>query len=153
MKHLLKEALDEANEKLDVSPVEMVEKYENIGGCPTVTEILSVAEELGLPFDKISITTQEDTFGGDVYALWHKEEPKTDAEILKEKRKRFTNFAYPFVSKLLRENEYKRSGYHSGLLKEFDKTTIYDLYMAEDYDMLVKYYSLGFNKDEEGDNS
>ena len=80
--------------------------------------------------------------------MWASEEEKTTDEIIKEKRKKFTNFAYPLVLSLLKAHGYKRVGYNSGLLAEFDKTTVYDLYMENNFEMLAKYYSLGIKKGE-----
>jgi len=45
------------------------------------------------------------------------------------------------------KNGYKRTGYNSGLLKQFDDTTVYDMYISKDFDRLVKYYSLPFVKE------
>lgn len=57
-----------------------------------------------------------------------------------------THIAFPLVSQLLRDNGYTRVGYNTGLLKEFDDTTVYDMYVDDDFDRLVKYYSLPFVK-------
>lgn len=44
-------------------------------------------------------------------------------------------------------NGDKRQGFNSGLLKQFDDTTVYDMYMNDEWDRLVKYYSLPFTID------
>jgi len=73
--------------------------------------------------------------------------PTTDKEKLKHKRTRFSTIAFKAVYDLLLANGYKRVGYNTGLLKPFDDTTVYDMYINKDFDRLVKYYSLPFVKE------
>ena len=70
----------------------------------------------------------------------------TDTDILKRKRNRFQSIAFRYVYTTLIENGYKRVGFNTGLLKEFDDTTVYDMYMNNDWNRLEKYYSLYFKK-------
>jgi hypothetical protein len=70
--------------------------------------------------------------------------PTTDKDKLKFKRDRFSTIVFKIVYDLLLENGYKRIGSSSGLYKEFDNTTVYDMFIANDFDRLVKYYSLSF---------
>jgi hypothetical protein len=73
--------------------------------------------------------------------------PTTDKDKLKAKKDRFTNIAFRAVYDLLIVNGYKRVGYRSGLLKPFDNTTVYDMYINKEFDRLVEYYSLPFVKE------
>jgi len=73
--------------------------------------------------------------------------PTTEKDKLKFCRSAFTSIAWKFVYDLLIKNGYKRVGYNSALLKPFEWTTVYDMYIDNDYDMLVKYYSLPFVKE------
>ena len=72
--------------------------------------------------------------------------PTTDKERLKYKREKFSNSAWAKVYPLLTQNGYKRVGFNTGLLKAFDDTTVYDMFINSDFDRLVKYYSLSFIK-------
>lgn len=74
--------------------------------------------------------------------------PTTEKEREKYKKSRFTTYAFQSVyNKLIKENNgYKRVGYGTHLLREFDDTCVYEMYMAKDFDRLVKYYSLPFQK-------
>lgn len=72
--------------------------------------------------------------------------PTTDDDKLKFKRNRFSNIAWTKVYASLTQNGYKRVGFNSGLLKEFDDTTVYDMFINKDFDRLVKYYSLSFDE-------
>lgn len=70
--------------------------------------------------------------------------PATKEDKLKYIKEKFNLRAFKRVHDTLTTNGYKRQGYNSGLLREFDNTTVYDMYMQEDFDRLVKYYSLPF---------
>ena len=69
-----------------------------------------------------------------------------DKDKLKFRRKRFSTIAFKRVFDLLTTNGYKRVGFNSGLLRDYKDTTVYDMYMENDFDRLVKYYSLSFVK-------
>lgn len=73
--------------------------------------------------------------------------PTTEKDKFKFCRQSFTSIAWKCVYDLLIKNGYKRVGYNSGLLKQFDGATVYDMYINNDYDLLVKYYSLPFVKE------
>jgi hypothetical protein len=73
--------------------------------------------------------------------------PTTDKDKLKAKRNWFTNIAFRAVYDLLLANGYKRVAYRSNLLKPFDSTTVYDMYINKEFDRLVEYYSLPFVKE------
>jgi len=72
------------------------------------------------------------------------EVPTTEKEKENFVRQRFSTVAFKYVYELLTINGYKRVGYNTGLLKEFDDTTVYDMYLKQDFDRLEKYYSLSF---------
>jgi len=52
--------------------------------------------------------------------------------------------AWAFIYDALIKNGYKRVGFNSGRLKEFNDTTVYEMYSSKDFDRLIKYYSLSF---------
>ena len=70
--------------------------------------------------------------------------PTTEKDKLIYSKRRFTSIAFKLVYDLLLANGYIRVGYSTFFLKEFDDTTVYDMYIAKDFDRLVKYYSLPF---------
>lgn len=70
--------------------------------------------------------------------------PTTKFEKTQYKRRLFNNIAFKKVYNSLILNGYKRVGFNSGLLKEFNDTTVYDMYITKDFNRLVKYYSLYF---------
>lgn len=80
----------------------------------------------------------------DILLTWTIEVPTTDDDKLKYRKKRFTDIAWRAVFDLLTTSGYKRVGYSTRLLKDFDDTCVYDMYIAKDFDRLVKYYSLPF---------
>ncbi len=70
----------------------------------------------------------------------------TEKEELIYKRRVFSDIAFKLIYNTLINNGYKRVGADSSKFKEFDDTTIYDMYVNKDYDRLVKYYKLCFVK-------
>ena len=72
--------------------------------------------------------------------------PTTDKEKLKFKRNSFSSVAFKAVFDLLLVNGYKRVGFNSALMKPFNGTTVYDMYINKEFDRLVEYYSLSFIK-------
>lgn len=69
----------------------------------------------------------------------------TEKDKLKYKRRVFSDIVFEIVYNLLTKNGYKRIGYSStSSFKQFDDTTVYDMYINKDYDKLVLYYSRCF---------
>lgn len=112
-------------------------------------ELSAYMKDNNIPDDACFITLEDDgAFGSNSTALCYDTDvPMTELDKLKFKRKRFTNIAFKFVYDVLIENGYKRVGFNSGLLKEFENTTIYDMYVVSNFDMLENYYRLSFNKE------
>ena len=67
--------------------------------------------------------------------------PTTEKDKLNFCQESFSSIAWKCILDLLIKNGYKEISYNSGLLKQFDGATVYDMYINNDYDMLVKYYS------------
>ena len=85
--------------------------------------------------------------GGDgFYLSWDVDVKISEEDALKFKRKRFDTIAFKEVHAILTSRGFIRRGYNSGLLKEFDDTTVYDMYVNGEFERLVKYYSLPFHK-------
>lgn len=112
-------------------------------------ELGDYMKDNNIPEDACFMTLEDDgAFGSNSPALCYDTDVSmTELDKLKFKRKRFTNIAFKFVYDELIENGYKRVGFNSGLLKEFENTTIYDMYVVSNFDMLENYYSLSFNKE------
>ena len=78
---------------------------------------------------------------------WSVEIARTSEEKLTFKRERFSTVAFKMMfDVLVKEMKYKRVGVISNLLKAFDDTTVYDMFINKEYDRLVEYYSLYFKK-------
>lgn len=148
MKDLIIQALDGAIIKFDKQiPLTKKEtKYINITNIKPL-DIGNFIKENNLPDDVY--------FGGkpngydsfdEVCLCYEVFVPTTEKEKLKFKQKNFSTIAFKFVYDTLTNNGYKRVGFNTGLLKEFDNTTVYDMYINKEFDRLVKYYSLPFVK-------
>jgi len=79
---------------------------------------------------------------------WEVSVPTTNEDKVKFRRKIFSAICFTNVYKILTKNGYKRVGSDWRLLKQFDDTTIYDMYINKDFDRLVKYYSMSFVKEQ-----
>ena len=143
MKDLIIKALDEAFALLEkqVPQTKNVTKYKCISG-DNVKDIVKFMAENNIP-DSAWFDTDENDKACLCYEM---NVQTTDKEKLAFKKRRFNNAVWSFVYKALTQNGYKRTGFNSYLLKEFDDTTVYDMYMAKDFDRLCKYYSLSFIK-------
>lgn len=75
---------------------------------------------------------------------WAIDVPTTEKDKAAFLKKRFNTIAGSRVYKTLSERGYKREGFNSGLLAAYDDTTVYDMYIAKDWDRLLNYFSLAF---------
>jgi len=149
MKELIVQALSAAIVLLESRIPQTKKKtiYVNIGDVNPI-DILNFMEENSIP------TTAE--FGGkpngydafdEICLVYDVDIPTTDKDKLIFKKDKFTNIAFRAVYNLLTVSGYKRVGYRSDLLKPFDCTTVYDMYINKEFDRLVEYYSLPFVKE------
>ena len=148
MKELIIKSLDEAFEKLaKIAPqAKNVNKQVNIKGL-TLGQIQEIIKENNIPINA-TIEEIEDREKYEIGILWYVEKPTTNDDILEFMRKDAWGYAFKAVHKALTENgyNYKRVGFGSKILAEFDCTTVYDMYINKDWERLVKYYSLQFKK-------
>lgn len=150
MKNIIIKALDEAMKKLDKQIPTTKKAYKSI----SIDEIKPIdltnfMKTKNIP-DNANFTSTPnsyDGYDGDYKLEWEIDVPTTDKDVLAFKKKRFTQIAWKFVYDLLIANGYKRVGFDSGKLKEFDNITIYDMYLNNDFDMLVRRYSLSYKKE------
>ena len=150
MKNLIITALDEAMKKLDkqTPSTKKVCKDINIDDVRPI-DLVNFMEDNDIPRDAWFSSTQNsyDAFEGDFKLEWEIDLPTTDKDKLAFRKKRFTQIAWKYVYDSLIANGYERVGFDSGKLKEFYNTIIYEMYLAKDFDKLVKRYSLSFKKD------
>lgn len=148
MKELIIKSLDEAFEKLaKIAPqAKNVNKQVNIKGL-TLGQIQEIIKENNIPINA-TIEEIEDREKYEIGILWYVEKPTTNDDILEFMRKDTWRYAFKAIHKALTENgyKYKRVGFGSQILAEFDCTTVYDMYINKDWERLVKYYSLQFKK-------
>lgn len=150
MKNLLTKALDDAFITLENQVPQTKKKTETINIQDVKpSELMSFIKSNDIPNDAYFSGTDNGYDGwDDIVLAWEVDIQTTEKDKLEFKRRRFTNIAFKKVYDLLTKNGYKRVGYNTGLLKQFDDTTIYDIYMDKNFDRLVKYYSLSFVKEE-----
>jgi len=157
MKDLIIQALDEAYDFLEKN-VPQTKKRNctfviDIEG-KTPYEIISFMKENNIPENaKINCYIHNDEYIESCleYII---DIPTTEKDIVNYKRNNFDVIAFKIVYQLLTKNGYKRIKYKSpfeyfNLSYEFTKkgNQIYDLYLIKkDFDKLVEYYSLNFEK-------
>jgi hypothetical protein len=148
MKELITQSLNDAFGLLERQVPQTKKKTESVS-------IIDVKPLDIILFMKSNNIPNDATFSGrnngydawdDITLSWEIDVPTTEKDKLEFKRRRFTDIAFKEVYDLLTKNGYKRVGYNTGLLKQFDKKTVYDMYTDNDFDTIVKYYSLPFTK-------
>lgn len=143
MKDLIITALDNAHILLEkqVPQTKKKEEFVDIMDINPI-DLITFMKDNNIPNDCYFSGSDNNGFG----VAWQIDIPTTEFDKVLFKNKRFIDIAFKFVYDLLTTNGYKRVGFNSGLLKQFDDTTVYTMYKAKDFDRLVKYYSLPFVK-------
>jgi hypothetical protein len=149
MKDLIVQALDAAIVLLENGTPQTKKKTIYVGiEDVKPTDILSFMKDNDIPINaEFGGKPNGDDGFDEVCLVYDVDIPTTDKDKLKHKRSRFSTTAFRLVYELLTVNGYKRVGYNSGLLKPFDNTTVYDMYINKEFDRLVEYYSLPFVKE------
>jgi|SRR5690606_9912183 len=149
MKDLIIKALDDALILLEkrIPQTKKEIEYVNIDDV-TPLELIQFMKDNNIPDDAYfgGKPNSYDSFD-EVCLCYNVDIPTTEKDKLRFCRSAFTSIAWEFVYDLLIKNGYKRISYNSASLKQFDGTSVYDMYINNDYDSLVKYYSLSFVKE------
>lgn len=149
MKDLIIKALDDALILLEkrIPQTKKEIKYVNIEDVKP-SELTQFIKDNNIPDDAYfgGKPNSYDSFD-EVCLCYNVDIPTTEKDKLRFCRSAFTSIAWEFVYDLLIKNGYKRISYNSASLKQFDGTSVYDMYINNDYDSLVKYYSLSFVKE------
>jgi len=148
MKDLIIQALNDAFATLEKVIPQTKKKTESIS-------IINVNPMELITFMNDNNIPKNASFGGndngydawdDIVLEWEIDVPTTDKDKLIFRKTYFKNYAFRNVSILLLKNDYKRVGYCTSNLAQFDKTSVYDMYINKEFDRLEKYYSLPFVK-------
>jgi len=87
-----------------------------------------------------------DGFTGRLFLSWRITIPATDKYRDAIKVRRFNLRVFRSVGTALMANGYNRISNNSGAYREFKNVSLYDMYIAGDFDKLARYYSLSFAK-------
>lgn len=146
MKEFIIQALDEAFVKFERT-IPQTKKQEKLISILDVNprDIVQFMTDNDIPSEAY-FTGRDNGYDAwdDICLGWEIDVPTTDKEKLRYLKERFTNYAFQSVKNILLNNGYKRVGYSTSHLAEFDDTTVYDMYNNKEFDRLVKYYSLPF---------
>ena len=116
----------------------LIESSTDILANGNIDEIMEQFEEVAEIFD---INVKYVTLKEGMFYLKYN---KTDKQIKEEMEKRVERKLWYTIYKKATENGFKRVGFCSSKLKEFDNMKKYDMVKEKNYDMLFKYYSLYF---------
>lgn len=149
MKDLIIKALNEAYTTLEkrIPQTKVSTKYIDITNVNPF-DLVSFMAENNVPkeacFDGMD-NSYDAWYVGIVLLSWETNVPTTDKDKLKYCKEKFNTIASKAVFDTLTKEGYKKTGFNSGLLKDFKDTTVYDMYINKDFDRLVNYYSLSFS--------
>ena len=151
MKNLIIPALNDAMIKLEKQVPQTKIKVVQVDiSDVNPLELLSFMQKNNIPDDAYFDTTYNETAvfssGAEPCLSYQIDVPTNEKEKLAFKKKRFTSVAWSMVYNALTSNGFKRVGFNSGLLRDFDDTTVYEMYLAQDFDRLEKYYLLPFER-------
>ena len=150
MKELLKAALEAALAKA----IKVAPKTKNKVISVDITDVMPIdipafMEENNIPKDadfEIGKDSSE-LATGELFLVYNVVVPTTDEDKAKAIKKRFNSYiAFKAVFDVLTANGYKRVGSCPKVYQEFKNTTLYAMYMAEDFDSLQKYFLGSFEK-------
>jgi len=144
MKELLKEALDSAFNLLEQRVPKVKHKKESLNVYTVYPiDIAQFIADNNIPINCL--------FNWDEGSLeWWAEVPTTEEDDLKFRKTRFTGLAGTAVYSALLKNGYtKKELLNIPLSRQFDSTNVYDMYLNDEWDKLMEYYSLFFRKPNE----
>ena len=150
----LKELCNKANEIASKAiKTNIVDKIIFLSESNTIdgykAEIEEYSKEYNFCADTILIEYISEDYGisdGGIGIVVQVELEKTESSFIAEINRRFESSLWKLVYSELTHLGYKRCGYNSRLFKEFDDTTLYKMYKDGEFDRLLKYYLLRFNK-------
>jgi hypothetical protein len=148
MEELIKVALGQAVKSLEkqVPTTKKIVKQKSLADVSPL-KLLDFMKDNEIPMDAWfgGIDNGDDGYS-DICLSWEVIVPTTESEKLRYKQRRFQDVAWNYVYKSLTSEGYKRTPFDSGLLAKFKYTTVYDMFIIDEFDRLVTYYSLAFNK-------
>ena len=146
MKDLLIQALTDAFELIErrVPQTKKETKEISFGNVKPI-DIVDFMKENGIP-DDAYLTGGDDEGQYGVFLCWDVEVPTTEADKLIFVKDRNNHVIWQYVYKLLTENGYERIPYDFPYFRKFGNTTVYDMFINKDFDLLVEYYSGFFGK-------
>lgn len=147
MKRLINIALDGVNRTVNNLPDPGYWEVRSIDISDVrPTDLLAFMKENNVPEDAY-FDTQESIIDYDTVLLsWKVKVPMSDKQMANYRMRQFEIRHFKAVKEALEEAGYRRISSGSHKLKEFKDTSVYDMYLAGEWDRLVKYYSLSFKK-------
>ena len=166
MRNLISKALNDAFTTLENQVPQTKKKMETISIQDVKpSELMSFMKSNDIPKDAYFTGTDNGYDGwNDIVLAWEVDVPTSEKEKSEYKNYRFHDIAFKKVYDLLTTNGYKRtSGQDRGRITYkkrsnsiissiimFDNKSVYEMYVDNDLDKLVEYYSMYFQKEAQG---
>jgi len=107
-------------------------------------ERVEIAKEHNVELDKVELSMEESE--GEIIATVYYESQRTEKEIYLENIKRFERISWYAARDIFVENNYKLVPYIKSDYSSFEDTTLYDMFIEKDFDRIMEYYTIRFNK-------
>lgn len=148
---IIKPIFDDKINSIKVNPFKLVHKSISVEDGLTLKELTiefeKVQKKFGIKEEDLCLCSEEcNTLGSSagLSLIFGTKEKRTKKEMNEVLKTTFNKTIYSLVYKKMIKEGYKRVGFSSLLLKEFDDTTVYDMYTKKEFQRLEKYYSLYF---------
>ena len=152
MKELILTALQAALEKVNTFKYETKKKgmKVSIENVPPM-ELPQYMKDNDIPADADYMVGMDssEVATGEIFLVYDIDMQTTLEEKRQYRINRFNKgWAWKKVHEALTNNGYKRTPVDTRLLKAFDDTSVYNMFISKEYDRLLKYYSLWFKKED-----
>ena len=144
MNELIRKALDDASNLLEKQTPQTKTTIKSICIDDIMPyELTSFMKKNKIP-DNVFFNSNEEN--GSIYLMWEVFIPTTEKDKLEYKRKRMRDVAFKFIYETLTKNGYERIPLNSDHFKKYRNFNIYDMYLNDDINGIVDYYSSYFRK-------
>lgn len=128
--------------KKDFKNIE-IENNQNLVQLTSTIE--NISKKYNIEMDKIFIGVEHDYDGGTFVAYFEESVNRPQKEIDEELKRLTENCAWKIVYDNMMANGFKRIGFNSSLLKQFDDTSVYQMIKNNEIDRLVNFYSFRYS--------
>lgn len=82
----------------------------------------------------------------DILLSWEVDIPTSEKDKFDFGKRRYSDIVFPKIYKIMSDNNYNRKPLDTSLLKDYKNTTVYEMFINRDFDRIVEYYSMYFER-------